>query len=243
MATHTFSPVLGKRYRVITLDSCGRVTPQSEFITGDGFVSVKLSSETEDGVEILQKKFTGALCVNEKKADSFKYFTLETEFCGVNPDLLTAMTNAEPYRDAAGDVSGFTVPEGDIDKVFALELWMGLSSQGCDDGAEEASGYMLLPMVQAGVLGDIELGGEDAVTFSMTGGRTKGGNGWGTGPFPVVFGADLKPSKLPTPLDPLDHLLLMNTGLSVPPITNELQAVPANGSTTVRATTTTTTVR
>lgn len=225
MPTHTFSPVLGKRYRVTTLDDCGRVTDQAQNIVGDGFVTVTLSSETEEGAEIIQRKFTGALCVNEKQSDSFKRFTLEIEFCGVNPDLLSSVSNAQPYHDAAGDVAGFTVPEGDIKKAFALEIWMGLSGQACGEDQEEASGYLLLPFVQAGVLGDIEMGGEDAVTFSLTGSYTKGGNGWGVGPYNVVFGEDETPSPLPEALDPLDHLLLMDTGLAVPEITDELKPV------------------
>lgn len=226
MVTHQFTPVLGKRFRVVSLDDCGRVSADSMSFVGDGFVTVTLSSEVEEGTEILKRNMTGALCVNEKMSDSFKRFTLETEFCGVNPDLLSIMTNAQPYMDAAGDTAGFTVPEGAIDKAFALELWMGLSGQACGEDQEEASGYLLLPFIQAGVMGNIEMGGEDAVTFSMNGAYTKGGNGWGTGPFDVVFGDESTPAKLPTPLDPLDHLLMMDTGLAVPEITNESSPVP-----------------
>ena len=202
------------------------MTPDSVQIVGDGFVSVTLSSETEEGSEILQKKFNGALCVNERQSDSFKRFTLETEFCGVNPDVLSIMTNAEPYQDAAGDIAGFTVPEGAIDKAFALEIWTGLSGQACGEGQEEASGYLLLPFLQAGVLGDIEMGGEDAVTFSMTGAYSKGGNGWGVGPYDVAFDDAGSAATLPAPLDPLDHLLIMDTGLAVPAITDEAGPVP-----------------
>lgn len=226
MPTHSFTPVLGKRFRLTSLDVCGRVTPDSVQIVGDGFVSVTLSSETEEGSEILQKKFNGALCVNERQSDSFKRFTLETEFCGVNPDVLSIMTNAEPYQDAAGDIAGFTVPEGAIDKAFALEIWTGLSGQACGEGQEEASGYLLLPFLQAGVLGDIEMGGEDAVTFSMTGAYSKGGNGWGVGPYDVAFDDAGSAATLPAPLDPLDHLLIMDTGLAVPAITDEAGPVP-----------------
>ncbi len=233
MATHQFTPVLGKRYRVTTLSPFGQITPESQQIVGDGFVTVTMSSEVEDGAEITSRKFTGALCVNESSAPSFKNFSLEIEFCGVNPDALTSMTNAEPYEDAAGDIAGFTVPEGDITKAFALEIWMGLSGAAVPQGQDEASGYLLLPYVRAGVLGDIELGGEDAVTFSMTSAVTRGGNGWGTGPYDVVYGGtapDFVPGPLPTALDPLDHLLLMDTGLAVPAITDELAPVPAGGA-------------
>ena len=232
MATHQFTPVLGKRYRLTTLNRAGRVDANSMQIVGDGFVTVTLSSEVEDGAEITQRKFTGALCVNETGSPSFKNFTLEAEFCGVNPDLLTGMTNAEPYLDAAGDVAGFTVPEGEIDKAFALEIWMGLSSAVVAEGEDEASGYLLLPYVRAGVLGDIEMGGEDAVTFSMTNAVTRGGNGWGVGPYDVVYAGEpgaLVASPLPEALDPLDHLLLMDTGLAVPEITDELAPVELGG--------------
>lgn len=232
MPTHNFTPVLGKRFRVTTLDSCGRVYTGSQNLVGEGFVTVTLSSEVEDGVEITQRGFTGALCVNELGNPTFKHFTLETEFCGVNPDLLSAMTNARPYMDAQGDTAGFTVPEGEINKAFALEIWMGLSGQACGEGQDEASGYLLLPFVRAGVLGDIEMGGEDAVTFSMTSSTTKGGNGWGVGPYDVVYGGTegaLVAGPLPEALDPLDHLLMMDTGLAVPAVTDELAPIPAAG--------------
>lgn len=222
MTTRCFVPVLGKRIRVTGLDVCG-LTPAGGTVdsqlTTDGFITITLSSEVEDGAEIISRKASGALCVNEKNADSFKRFTVEIEFCGVNPSLLGFTTNAVPYADYNGDVAGFTVAEGVIEKKFALELWTGLSGQACAPGAEEASGYLVLPFVQAGVLGDIAIDGENAVTFSMTGAYTKGGNAWGVGPYNVVFDGSTPPAAgpLPEPLDPLDHLLLMDTGVAPPP--------------------------
>jgi hypothetical protein len=238
MTTHCFIPVLGKRIRVTALDQCGVVppdgTPDSVVVT-DGFITLSLSSEVEDGTEIITKKASGALCVNEKLADSFKRFTIEMEFCGVNPGLLSLTTNAEPYADAGGDIAGFTVPEGEMTKKFGLELWTGLSGQACAPGAEEASGYLLLPFVQAGVLGDITTDGENAVTFSLTGAYTKGGNAWGVGPYEVVYDDADTPSALPTGLDPLDHLLLIDTGVAPPASSCDLQpmggAVAATGAT------------
>lgn len=226
MATHKFTPIQAKRVRVTSLDSCGKVSSNSKSYVSDGFVSLKLSSEVEDGTEILVKKFTGALCVNEKSADSFKYFTVEAEFCGVDPALLSVVSNAKPYRDANSDVAGFTVAEGTITNKFALELWIGLSGRPCGEAEqEEASGYLLLPFVQSGVIGSLELGNEDAMTFSLTGARTQGGNAWGKGPYNVVYGSNKAPSPLPSALDPQDHLLLMDTALAVPEISTELNDV------------------
>lgn len=225
MATRQFNPILGKRIRVTALDSCGNVpvaeTPDS-FVVTDGFISINLASEVEEGAEIVTRKANGALCVNEKNDDSFKRFTLEIEFCGVNPDLLTATTNAEGYQ-IEGETVGVTIAEGTLDKRFALELWTGIAGGACEPG-EEASGYMLLPFVQAGVLGDVTVDGENAVTFSLTGAITRGGNAWGAGPYDVI-GTPAGP--LPTPLDPLDHFLLVETKVSPPEDSDGFAPMPA----------------
>lgn len=232
MATRCFTPVLGKRIRVTSLDSCGNypapATADKMAVT-NGFISVQLSAEVEDGAEILTKKADGSICVNEQAAPSFKRFTAEIEFCGVDPGLLSLVTNAEIYENYDSDTAGIVVPEGVIDKRFALELWTGLSGAACAPGVAEASGYLLLPFMQAGVLGDITVDGENAVTFSLTGSYTKGGNGWGAGPYKVLAGATDTPSVLPTALDPLDHLLLIETTIAPPPSACGLQAMPAAG--------------
>lgn len=232
MATHVFIPMLGKRIRVTSLDECGNVpeaATEGAFIVTNGFVSVGLSAEVEDGTEILQKKADGSLCVNERLASSFKRFTVEIEFCGVNPSLASKVSNAAPYEDAAGDIAGFTIGEGEMRKKFALEMWTGLSGAACAEGAEEASGYLLLPFVQAGVPGDMTFDGENSVNFNLTGAYTKGGNAWGVGPYLVAMDdADpAVPAALPTALDPFDHLLLMDTGVAPPPEAAEPQPMPA----------------
>jgi hypothetical protein len=222
MATETrcFTPIRGKRLRVTRLDSCGNppvAGAECGVVSTDGFISVSLSSEVEAGTEIITRKADGSLCVNERTADSFKRFTVEIQFCNVDPDLYELVTNANPYADYNAQVAGFTIGEGAVDATFALELWTGLTGAGCAPGAEEASGYLLLPFVNAGVLGDLEINGEAAIEFSLTGAFTKGGNAWGVGPYPVVADTGGEPAVLPTALDPLDHLLLMETGIAPPP--------------------------
>lgn len=239
MATHVFIPVRGKRIRVTRLDSCGRIPAAGApgaYLATDGFVSLQYSSVVEEGAEITQRNASGALCVNEKFASSFKRFTIEMTFCGVNPSLIPLMTNAEGYFDAAGDNAGFTISEGDIEKWFALELWTGLSGAACAEDAEEASGYILTPFVEAGTIGDIAVDGENAVTFSMTGAFTKGGNGWGVGPYHVAYDDASTPDFLPTALDPLTHFLLMDTGIAPPPSAAELQPMVTNGVSTTTTT-------
>lgn len=230
MATHCFVPVRGKRLRVTTLDTCGNVPTggtENSWLATNGFISVNLTSEVEDGVEIIQRRADGALCVNEQGPGSFKRFNFEAVFCGVNPSLLAMMSNAEGYEDYAGDVSGFTVREGELTKNFSFELWTGLTGQACAPGADEASGYLLLPFVGAGVLSDITVDSENAINFGITGAFTRGGNAWGVGPYDVLMDEDSEAAPLPTALDPLDHLLMMDTALAPPPHACDPQAMAA----------------
>jgi len=225
MATKTFKPIFGKRIRVSQVNPSGApiAGPAGKNVSTDGFVTLTISAEIEEGTEILQKNASGNLCVNEKNSDSLKFLGLEMEFCGVNPSLLAIMTNAEEYVNAAGDVIGFTVPEGDLEKYFALELFTGLSGYVNDEGDSYSSGYFLLPFVAAGVLSEITVDGENAVTFTMSGARTKGGNAWGFGPYEITGTG----AGLPTALDPFDHLLIMLTGAPVPAVSEEPEDTPA----------------
>lgn len=223
MANQTlcFTPLLGKMLRLIALDSCGNVPATgtaNAVVQTEGFITVKLSAQVEAGADIVTKKADGSLCVNTKVADSFKRFDVEMEFCGVDPGALSLVTNAQIYQDASSNNAGIVVPEGQITKAFSLELWTGVQGQ-CAAGAAVASGYLLLPYVNGGVIGDMEVNGEKAISFSMKGGYTRGGNNWGVGPYSVLNGAGGAgtKAKLPSPLDPSDHLLLVQTNVAPPP--------------------------
>lgn len=230
MATKTFSPILGKRIRVTQLNASGAVPAASTadaMAVSDGFISVNIAAEIEEGTELTSRKANGALCISERGNPSFKRLTLDITFCEVDPGLVSLVSNAVPYLKGApsSDTIGFTMPEGEITKKFAFELWTGLSGGGDAD----ASGYMLLPFVQAGVLSDIEVGGENATTFSLTGAYTLGGNSWGKGPYKVLKSGTPTPAAavLPTALDPLDHFLLLLADVAPPVAAAGLQVMPS----------------
>lgn len=229
MTQHLMFPVRGKRLRATILDDCGNPraagTANSAVVTS-GFISAKLSAEVEDGVEIVTKKADGSLCINEKFASQFKRLNVEIAFCGVNPALLAMLSNADTYADWSGDIAGITIGEGDINEKFALELWTGLSGVACAANASFAGGYMLLPFVNGGTLGDIEVTGDKAVDFSITKAFTRSGNAWGVGPYNVLLNGSAAPSPLPTALDPLDHFLLMDTALAPPESVTDMVAMP-----------------
>lgn len=224
MATHKFAPLLGKRLRATQMTDGGEVG--ENFIVTDGFITITMSAEIEDGTEIITRNAYGQLCINERMNPSFKRLNLEVEFCGVNPSLLSYVSNAVEYEDYAGDVAGFTLPEGEITGAFALELWTGLSGALNDPNA---NGYMLLPYIGKGSLGDITIDGENAVTFSLTGAATRGGHQWGVGPYDVLINGDSPgvAAPLPTALDPYDHFLLIDTAVPAPIVNEQPTVVPA----------------
>lgn len=239
MANRPFIPVRGKRIRITRLDHCGRVPNGGDpdaFVVSEGFISVQLSSTTEEGPEITERGITGAIVVNEKLPDSFKRMTMELTFAGVNPAMVPMVSNAEGYFDAAGDNAGFTLSEGEINKWFAFELWTGISGVACDPDEEDASGYMLLPFVNGGTIGDITVNGENSINFSMTGAYTKGGNAWGVGPYHVAYDDASAPGFLPTALSERTHYLMLRTGLAAPPIADDLQPMVTAGTSTTTTT-------
>jgi hypothetical protein len=230
MAVRQFQPILGKRMRITPLDECGRFPASAApngFLSTSGFVTVTMSAEIESGQEVISRRADGSICVNFRGPDSFKRLTVGVTLCGVDPQVLAAMTNAEPYVGyTAADIIGMTLGEGTVEAKFALELWTGISGAACDPAVDEASGYLLLPFVNAGTLGDLEVNGTDAVNFAMNGGYTRSGNAWGVGPYNVLANGSNVASKLPTALDANDHLLLVETGIAPPPEANGWQAAP-----------------
>jgi hypothetical protein len=229
--THKFAPLLGKRIRVTQMNDDGTVG--AHFIATDGFITVTLSAQVEDGTEIITRNAFGQLCINEKMNPTFKRLDIEIEFCGVNPSLLSYVSNAVEYEDYAGDVAGFTIPEGEIVGQYALEVWTGLSGALNDT---HANGYMLLPYAGKGNIDDIKVDGEDAIDFNLTGSSTRGGNQWGIGPYDVVMNGVTDDSgaedsggvaaPLPTALDPFDHFLLIDTAVAAPVVDEQPVAVP-----------------
>lgn len=233
MPTTCFAPVLGKKIRVTRLDNCCNVSPpgtECGMVVSDGFIRVSLSTETTEGNEIAPTKADGTTCYSVRTPDSFNRMTVEIEFCQVDPDLYEMMSNAEPFVDYNGDTTGFTVGEGTLEKRFALELWTGLGSneEAClTPGAEEGSGYFLLPCLQGGVLGDFEVVGDGESNFTITGAFTNNAIGWGQGPYEVMLDELGDPAPLPPPgLATTRHFLATLTGVAPPPSACGCQPMP-----------------
>jgi len=182
-------PILrGRRLRATRLDGCGNpvLGPDSTVVT-KGYISVALTANIEEGEEISITNANGDVCVLDTPCPKLQNYSVEITFCDVNPALFNLMSG-QPLVTNGGDTVGFRM-NSDVnacDSGFALELWTGVATEACAPGAGQSYGYILLPFLQGGVLGDFTV--ENAgINFVLTGAVTKKGSGWGVGPYDVVM--------------------------------------------------------
>lgn len=236
MASSRFTLVRGRALRVTKLDGCGRVDlgPDSSIAT-DGFISVGLTANTEEGETISQTNAAGKICILDEPSPEFTGYSIEVNFCGVDPQLLSLMTGQPVVLNAAGTaVVGFRMNSGInlAEKGFALEMWSSVPVAACDASGGASFGYFLVPFIQGGVLGDFTVE-NGAINFTLTGASSKEGSEWGVGPYDVVRDEGGAAGPLNEPIDTKDHLHLEVT--TVPPPTLDTGAtalgVPATGAT------------
>lgn len=215
MATKCLSLVKGRRIRLTRLDNCGRpIYGEGSQAVSKGFISVALTANTTDSDEINVTNAAGEVCVYEPSETSLTGYGVEIAFCEVDPELFALATSQSVYM-YNGDAVGFSVnTKQEVKNSFALELWAGSAAgDACaDPDAQGSYGYLLLPFLVGGIVGDFTVE-NGAVTFTITGGNTKDGNGWGVGPYNDIFAPA---SALPTPVDPTDALLTILTNHEPP---------------------------
>lgn len=241
----SFPLVGGRVMRLTRLDGCGRpdyTDPNAVTLVTDGFVSVEVSANVDDGDAITVTNANGKKCVNEVPAPQLTGYGADITFCGVDPDAFALTTAQRPVLDpATGDSIGFRVNTGvnSGDAGFALEIWSRVPGVSCPvdpvtgeplPGVAEAAGYILFPFLQGGTFGDFTVE-NDAVSFVIQGAQTKDGSAWGFGPYDVTLDAQGQPSPLIEKIDPKDHLHVQVTYAGVPDPTDGAVGVPATRAT------------
>ena len=221
MPNQTWPSIHAKKMRLTKLDACGVpvVGPKSTLVTS-GIVKIGLSAEIEDGEETTKKNGNGDICVQHKDPDQLKYIKPEIEFCGVDPEAWSLITGQPLVLDASGTPNpvGIKLGSQPIETNFALEVWTDIPGAACGGGAKPF-GYFLLPFVGSGRLGDFDL--EVAVANFTVSAQTKGGAGWGSGPYDVVLHAPVggdpaEAGELLEALTDKDHILIMKTTVAPP---------------------------
>jgi hypothetical protein len=225
MATHTtkcLSLVKGRRIRVTRLDGCGRpIYGDDSQVVSKGFISVAFTANTTESDEISVPNASGEICIYEAAVTSLVGYAVEIQFCEVDPELF-ALVTGQPVVIGA---DGSTVVGFDVDtKIslensnFALELWAGSpSGDACSTaGASGSFGYLLLPFLRGGILGDFTVE-NGAVTFTLTGANTKEGNSWGVGPYDdIMLDGTAAPGPMTTPVSTSVALRTMIVDLAPP---------------------------
>jgi hypothetical protein len=224
MASKKFSLVRGRAMRATRLDGCGRVAlgPDST-ITTEGFISVGLTANNEEGETISVTNAAGRICILDEPSPTFTGYTIEIAFCGVDPELFSMLSGQPLVLNAAGtEAVGFGV-DSDVDvndSGFALELWSSVPVAACDASGDASYGYLLIPFVKGGTLGDLTVE-NGAINFTLSGASSKDGNEWGVGPYDVVRDEGGLPGPLNVAIPSTRHLHVEVTTVAPPTFTED----------------------
>lgn len=213
-----FKPLQGETMRVTRLDDCGNPEyGECAFAVSDGYVSITMTPNVEEGERFLQRNAKGRPIVNQRSAPSLNWYDVTIVFQEVDPELFTIITGLQPYLDDQDRVIGFPVTESDFATAnFALEAWMGNAEEECLPGDPlPFFGYNLLPWVTEGALMEDMVITNDLITFTVVG-RTRKGTPWGVGPYDVVVDQAAAPSPLFTEIPTDTHHLPIWTQLAPP---------------------------
>jgi hypothetical protein len=188
MSNRCYPLVRGRRARATRLDACGApVLGPGNAVVTDGLVSVGLTANIREGETIEVTNANGETCVLDEACPEFTNYGVEVAFCNVNPALYNIMSSQPLVTNGANTV-GFKVNSGVkvCDAGFALELWTGIPADACVPGVGQSFGYMLLPFIRNGVLGDVTWENA-AISFTLSNAITKNGSQWVEGPYEVIL--------------------------------------------------------
>lgn len=241
MSSKSFPVIGAKIMRGTRLDACGvPAYGDKAQISSEGFVSIAVTANYDDGTEKQVTNAGGKKCINIPANPEFLNYSLDIVFCNVDPDFYTLATGLPAiYDPVTGDTIGYKTNRGvrPMDVAWALEAWSDASgSVACDQSGVVPYGYSLWPFLSGARVGDYTLE-DNAVTFSVSAAITRDGTGWGIGPYNVVLDAASAPSPLLEALDALDHDVRQYTLVPPPEETGGL--IPLDDPDGVPATTAT----
>jgi hypothetical protein len=206
--------------RATLLNAAGQpLVGDSSVVTTKGFITLTMTSNTEEGEAINVVNAGGESCVTEAATPTWNGVAVEAEFCDVDFALFEILTGQEVVLNADGVAIGIT-ESTDIDMTnvkFALEVWLGASSNAAPSaGSQGRYGYVLLPHLAGGVIGDVTVENA-AITFTVSGMQTRNGAAWGAGPHKVELVGGV-PAVLSTPIKSNDHRRIMQVEVAPPEV-------------------------
>lgn len=183
MPTTCFTPIKARVARVARLDVCGNpVTGTGGMTVFDGFTSIGVTPEYEEGEEFIVKNANGDLCVNEKDPNTLKRVGLDITFCAIDPDTIVLLTG-ERLIVTGGPATGTGVAfgEGLLLNRFSLEVWQPLAGQVCSTSGAQQFAYWAFPNVGNTMIGDFTFE-NGPMEFTINADTKSVGSSWGRGP-------------------------------------------------------------
>lgn len=213
MAALCGSPIKARRARIVRANECGVLTAgEGSLVVTDGFISIEMSPEYEDGEEFIVRNANGDLCVNEKDPSSLKRVPATINWCKVDPDVIAIVAGERVLTTGAPATgTGVAFGEGALTARYSLEVWQPLSGQGaCDISGNPLFLYWAFPNFGNSKIGNFTF--ENAALTFQTLSETKAASPlWGDGP--------TSPSYLPGPLEPGEHFAFNITNVPPPELT------------------------
>jgi hypothetical protein len=185
MPTLCSTPIKARVARIVKLDVCGNPVTgaSSSVVITDGFISIDVSPEYEEGEEFLTKNANGAPCVNQKDPNFLKRVGLSIEFCNIDPDAIVLLTG-ERLLVTGGPATGTGVVfgEGLLLARFSLEVWQPLAGVGaCSATGQQYHLYWAFPNVGNTMISDFTME-NGPMSFTIDANTNGAGLLWGDGP-------------------------------------------------------------
>lgn len=217
--TKTLTPVRGRRYRFTREDACGNpVYGDNGQVTTTAPITVAFTAVTTETDEIRVVNSGGDTCVFEPSVVSLEGYSAEITVCGMDPDMFNIATGVPVIYDVDGVAVGVAVDVSvkTDDFAFGLEVWTGLASDdACGEVGEIEYGYILLPFMKGGRLGDFTVE-NGAINFTISDATSRKGGSWGSGPYNVVVNEGDVAGPLLVPLTSTQVMVLMRTKVAPP---------------------------
>ena len=223
MATICSNQARGKMMRLTLLDECGEpVEGTASTLVSKSFVSVTATPNYVEAEEISQVDANGDVCIEDRSDPALRWIDLSIIVCVTDPQMINLITGDPLVLDDTAitpNVVGFRINAALTGTAnFALEIWSGITGQGCTVGGFTNYGYWLYPWVKDAQWGEwVHQNGALVLTFTA---RAVNDSPWGVGPYNVrrdaTIPANLEPLLTPIDDDDFVHFEVSSAPLPTP---------------------------
>lgn len=192
MTTHCYAMTRGRVARFTLLDTKGApVEGEQSVVVTKGIAAVAINEVVESqGHELVRNDEDTPRVLLRGKNRTIGY-TTDISLRGVDPDLLTMLTNQPTVQNVHGDTVGNDIQIKRPVSNFAMEVWTKLA----EPVNGYTFGYTLFPRIRGGRLGGFSIN-NGALDLTIKGARTSRMSKWGSGPYALRWnggGWDINP--------------------------------------------------